>query len=198
MTLPAGATVSVGLPEPLRADAARLYLDAFAAKLGPILGRDARAEAFVASVLRPANAVVALDAEGALLGLAGFHDDTGGFVGGDFADMRRAYGLVGAAWRAPVFALFERSPDPGEMLMDGVVVAPDHRGAGVGGALLEIVASHARAAGASSLRLDVVDANPRARALYERKGFQLREETATPLMRPLFGFGAVATMTRPL
>ncbi|MEL7463888.1 MAG: GNAT family N-acetyltransferase [Pseudomonadota bacterium] len=197
MSLPAGAAIQVGLPERFRADAARLYLDAFAAKLGPILGRGERAEGFLASVMRPANAMAALNAEGDLLGLAGFHDETGGFIGGGFADMRAAYGLPGALWRAPLIDLFERAPEPGEMLMDGVVVALAHRGAGIGEALLDALSHHAARAGAQALRLEVVDANPRAEALYLRLGFECRARRATPLMRPFFGFGAVATMIRP-
>lgn len=198
MTLSAGAAIQVGLPEDLRASAARLYLDAFAAKLGPLLGRDERAEAFLCAVINPDNALVALDDHGALLGLAGFHDARGGFIGGTFADLRRSYGLIGAAWRGPALNLFEREPAPGEQLMDGVVVDPAWRGGGIGGGLLEAMAEHARRSGAHALRLDVVDTNARAKALYERRGFVVTREERMPLMRPFFGFGASATMIRTL
>ncbi|MEM8753757.1 MAG: GNAT family N-acetyltransferase [Pseudomonadota bacterium] len=186
--------ISVGLPERLRAEAARLYLEAFGAKLGPILGRDARAEAFIADVLRPDHAVVAEDEGGRLLGLAGFHDEAGGFVGGGFRDLAQAYGLFGALWRAPALELFERSPEPRQLLMDGLVVAPEARGRGVGGAILNRIEALAIETGRAEVRLDVVDTNPRARALYERRGFEAVAETGSRLLRPIFGFSRSTTM----
>ena len=194
MTAPAGATFQVGLPEHLRAAAARLYLDAFAQKLGPVIGRGDRAEAFLVSVMRPQNAVCAFDEAGALIGLAGFHDETGGFIGGEAADFRRSFGALGALWRTPLMILFERSPRPGEMLLDGVAVAAALRGRGVGAALLRAVACHARATGFAAVRLEVVEENHRALALYRRLGFAEERRRFTPWMRPLFGFGASRTM----
>ena len=71
------------LPERLRAEAAALYLQAFEAKLGPVLGRDERARAYLGDCLRPDRAVAALSRDGgALLGVAGLQDAAGGFVGG--------------------------------------------------------------------------------------------------------------------
>ena len=63
-----------------------------------------------------------------------------------------------------------------------------------GGALLQAILSLAREEGAKNVRLDVIDANPRARALYERTGFEaLKEERYGILTRP-FGFGGSTTM----
>jgi len=42
---------------------------------------------------------------------------------------------------------------------------------GVGSALLDAVAREAQARGLKEVRLDVIDSNPRAKALYTRKGF---------------------------
>lgn len=186
------------MPEPLRSAAARLYLEAFGAKLGPILGRGAQAERFLAGVLRPGNALVALSDERALIGLAGFHDDHGGFVGGGAAELSAAYGGFGALWRGAALSLFERGPGPGELLMDGIAVAPAARGLGLGSALIEALAAYAAARGLDAIRLDVVDTNPRARALYERLGFTAGEETGSSLLRPVFGFSRSLTMRRPV
>lgn len=185
-----------GLPEHLRRDAARIYLEAFGRKLSPVLGRDARAEAFLARVLRPEQAIVALDAQGGLLGLAGFHDERTGLIGGDFGDLAAVYGVIGAAWRMLALSLFERAPEPDEILLDGIAVRPDARSKGVGSTLLTAVMEMARENGVSQVRLDVVDANPRARALYERTGFvAVREQSYGFWMRP-FGFSASTTMVR--
>lgn len=190
----ASLRLTVGLAERHQSVAARLYLEAFDAKLGPILGRDDRAERFLAAVLRPANAVTAEDETGALIGIAGFHGAEGGFVGGGYDDLRRIYGPIGAAWRIAALALFERAPANRQLLLDGIVVSPAARGRGVGGALLTRLKELAAETGYAEMRLDVVDTNPRARALYERRGFQAIAESGSKLLRPIFGFSRSTTM----
>ena len=48
------------------------------------------------------------------------------------------------------------------------------------------------------VRLDVIDSNWRARALYERQGFLATRTESLGLLRLLFGFSASTTMVRPL
>lgn len=189
-------TLRVGLPEEMRRRAARLYLDAFDKKLGPILGRDRRAVAYLEDILRPSQALVAVDRYGVLLGLAGFHTDHGGLVGGSFGDLYRWYGLWGACWRSTLMAFFTRAPQSGQLLMDGVVVSPECRGKGVGSKLLEGVEQIAKAQELEQVRLDVVDTNPRARALYERKGFVPAGEEGVWPFHWLFGFRRSITMVK--
>jgi ribosomal protein S18 acetylase RimI-like enzyme len=89
--------------------------------------------------------------------------------------------LVGAAW----FRLFEAS-EPGYGFVDeetpevAIGVEPEHRGAGVGGALLEALAESAREAGYSALSLSVEEKNPALR-LYERVGFERCEQQGAAL-----------------
>jgi ribosomal protein S18 acetylase RimI-like enzyme len=82
--------------------------------------------------------------------------------------------------------------------MDGIAVAPDVRGRGVGTLLIEEVAAVAAEQDCREVRLDVIDTNPRARALYERRGFTAVRTESTPYLRRLLGFGAVTTMHRPV
>lgn len=51
-------------------------------------------------------------------------------------------------------------------------VSPAARGTGTAGGLIGAVVAHARAQAASTLTLWVTDANPRARAFYQRMGFR--------------------------
>ncbi len=55
-------------------------------------------------------------------------------------------------------------------------VAPEARGRGVGGRLLDAIADWARAFGARDVRLAVVEDNEPAAALYQRKGFKFTGE----------------------
>lgn len=82
--------------------------------------------------------------------------------------------------------------------MDGIAVDPAMRGRGVGSLLIEEVAAVAVEQGCREVRLDVIDTNPRARALYERRGFTAVRTEHTPYLRGLLGFGAVTTMHRPV
>jgi GNAT superfamily N-acetyltransferase len=60
---------------------------------------------------------------------------------------------------------------PGAWQLVGMWVDPDVRGLGVAGELVEAVAGHARATGATRLFLWVTEVNDRARAFYKKLGF---------------------------
>lgn len=194
----AGVTLTRGLPENLMAPAARLYLEAFSAKLRPLLGRGERAERFLVSVMAPDRAVAALDGAGGLVGLAGFNDADGGFIGGGWRELARVYGLPGGWLRNLAFAAFEQTPEAGQFLMDGVVVAPAARGRGVGAGLVGMIEDEARARGYAAVRLDVVDANIRARALYERLGYRPAGAISLGPVGRLVGLRRATTMIKPL
>ena len=187
-----------GLPDHLRGDAARLYWQAFGGKLGRVLGPESRAYALLARVMRADHAIVALSDDGALIGLVGFKSPSGAFAGGGFGDLRSVYGTFGAVWRAGLLWLLERDLDNGRFLMDGICVADTARGQGVGTALLDAICAEGRSRGYPSVRLDVIDVNPRARALYERQGFVATHTSQIGLLRWVFGFSAATTMVRAL
>ena len=69
---------------------------------------------------------------------------------------------------------------------------------GVGTRLLAALYDEAAERGYRSVRLDVVDANWRARALYERQGFVATRTESLGMLRFLFGFASSTTMVRPL
>lgn len=191
-------TIQHGLPEPLRPEAALLYWQAFGGKLGRVLGPDARALRYLTRVLRAENCLTAYDAEGRLVGLAGFKTEQGTFAGGSEADLVAIYGPIGGRWRAQILRLLNNDSDTDRFLLDGLCVSPALRGQGVGTALLDAIAAEARRRGFAAIRLDVVDSNTRARALYERRGFTLARTAGIGPLRFIFGFAAAHTMIRPL
>ena len=186
--------ITVGIPQKDREEAAALYWDAFGEKLGFTLGPKYQALMFVRDVLRPDHGICAHDDDGKLLGIAGFKTVHGSLVGGDFKDMRKTYGWISAAIRMSLLSLLEKDFENERFLMDGLFVAPEMRGKGVGTALLDAVIDEARRRGYVQVRLDVVDTNPRAKALYRHVGFrELRTVKIGPL-KYIFGFSASTTM----
>lgn len=183
-----------GFSEAQRSDAAALYMDAFGAKLGSVLGRGDRAQAFVAEILQPEFAISAVDADLKLLGVAGFKTRKGAFVGGELKDLQRHYGWFGGLWRGLTLSVLDREVEEGSLLMDGICVTEAARGRGVGSALLDAIAQEASRRGLRDVRLDVIDKNPRAKALYARKGFEEGETSHLGPLKYLFGFKSATTM----
>lgn len=185
-----------GIPDGAKTQAARLYWNAFGEKLGSVMGPDEKALGFINRVLDPSHAISAVDRHGKLLGVVGFKTSKGALVGGDYSDLTAIYGQLGAVWRAGLLSLLERDLDNDRFLMDGIFVAPEARGKGVGSALLNAVMEEGRKRGYPSVRLDVIDKNPRAKALYERHGFETVKTSKLGPLKHIFKFQSAATMVK--
>lgn len=159
------------------------------------MGPDDRALAYFERVIRCDHAIAAVAPGGALLGVAGFRTHRGAFAGGSYADLCAIYGLAGGTWRALALALLTRERET-RFLLDGICVDPDVRGCGIGTALIEAICDEARARGFAEVRLDVVDSNFRARALYDRLGFTVLYRQRSGPLGLLFGFSGSTAMVR--
>jgi ribosomal protein S18 acetylase RimI-like enzyme len=190
--------ISLGLPSDLRAEAAAVYWQAFGGKLGRVLGPDARAITFLQRALRSDYCMIARSDSGRLLGIAGFQTVNGAFAGGTAADLRAVYGRLGSIWRMGILRLLSHDGEDHRFLIDGICVISDAQGLGVGTALIAALAAEARSRGYPSIRLDVVDTNQRARALYERLGFIPLDTIHIGVLQHVFGFAAATTMVKPL
>ena len=175
-----------------------LFWQAFRQKLAPVLKPEDKALQFLRRVVDPAHAISAVSSDGDLLGIAGFKTPAGAFIGGKLSDICAIYGAWGGLWRGVLIDILERDLSEGGLLMDGIFVDPDARRKGVGTALLDAIAREARARDLAQVRLDVIDTNPRARALYERCGFVAGEVQELGLLRHLFGFRTATTMMLPV
>ncbi len=186
--------ITTGIPDEDRVKAAALYWEAFGSKLGFVLGPKYQALQLVQMVLRKDHGICAHDDSGTLLGIAGFKTNQGALVGVDLQDLRRVYGWIGSAWRGSLLSLLPKDIENKRFLVDGIFVAEEAQGNGVGTALLKAVAAEARSRGYSQVRLDVIDTNTRAKALYLERGFvELETHKIGPLHR-IFGFRATTTM----
>lgn len=187
-----------GLADRHREAAVALYWLAFGTKLGRLLGPEPRALAYLARVLRPDHLLAAVSPEGELLGIAGFRLAAGAFPLGRFGELAAVYGRFGALWRLAAFRLMPQEVDPAGFRIDGLAVVEATRGQGIGAALLAALCEEARRRGFREVRLDVADANARARALYEREGFVACGTDRMGLLGPLFGFASSTRMVRAL
>ena len=187
-----------GIPRGHEDRASALYWEAFGDKLGRVLGPQDKGLAFVRQVVNPSHAISAVDRHGQLLGVAGFKTAKGALVGGTWADMKVVYGIFGATWRTAMIALIEKDTENERFLIDGLFVAPEARGRGIGTALLDAIVAEGHRRGYDSVRLDVVDSNTRARALYERHGFRPLKTTRMGVLKHLFKFASATTMVRPV
>lgn len=187
-----------GLTADQRAEAAALYWRAFGAKLGRVMGPEVKAMAFIERVIDPAHMIAAVDARGHVLGVIGFRTVEGSFVGGDRADLRAVYGRFGAFWRGLALQALAQDLAQGTLCVDGFAVTEPMRGRGLGAALIEALCAEAQARGYRVLRLDVVDENLRAKALYHRLGFAVTGRVDRWLTAAIFGYRTAVAMERPL
>lgn len=187
---PGDIVIQRGLPAEFVTDAVRLYWQAFGEKLGPVLRPEEAALDLLRRCARTDHAIAAIANPGGLVGVAGFKAAGRAFIDASFGDLRRVYCLAGALWRAPLLQLLERPSEDGVLLMDGICVAAGARGKGVGSRLLEAILSEAAKRSMHSVRLDVIDTNIRAKALYERLGFRPVSRHDLGPLRWLFGFEA--------
>lgn len=178
-------------------DAVGIYVQALFQKLRPFFGTSEQAIAFLAPHLRPDRAVVAVE-DGRLLGIAGYRLDGKGPFEPGWPDFRNRFGRLGGAIRVAGLSLLEKPEAPETLAMDGIAVAAAARGRGAGTALLAEICRIARTNGRRAVRLDVIDTNPRARALYERNGFVAGKVTHLGPLSRLFGFSSATAMVKRL
>lgn len=183
-----------GLPERYRSSAATLYDEAFGQKFSVAIRSDRKRLSLLESCFVPEFAIVALSGN-KLVGIAGFHTPKGSLTAGiTYSNLVSRLGFFEGTWAALIFSLYERKPIPGELLMDGIVVHRGFREKGIGSKLLDEVARYASEHRYDRVRLDVIDTNPRAKTLYEQKGFQAVKTEEYPYLRWLLGFGSSTTM----
>jgi ribosomal protein S18 acetylase RimI-like enzyme len=187
--------VQRGFPERDREAVVEMYWEAFQGKFRPALGSDAAGIAFLRRTLNPAFAIVAYD-DDRPIGVAGLRTRDGSLVQGHLLDLIATTGWLRGLTTGPLLALLIRRLERGTLLMEGLCVHEDARGQGVGSKLLEAVVEEARHRGSTTVRLDVIDTNPRARALYERLGWRPTRTRSTWPLHGVFGFGSVTTMMR--
>lgn len=112
-------------------------------------------------------ALVAHDASGRLIGLAGLRGVAGGLISGNIAPAR--LGL----WARMRFWLWRAGPLTSDLVLDGLVVHPKARRQGLARHLIRAALREAARRGHPGLVVEVMASNHAARALYAGEGFSL-------------------------
>jgi len=185
------------LPSERVDDAAALYLAALADTLLPVYGVGSRALRALVCGFNRHMCITAVEND-RLVGILGIQTAAAGFMDVKVNTLRPFYGAFGSIWRMALLTLLHYSPMADEAYIDGVAVMPAYRGRGVGTRLIAALEVWATGQGMSIIRLEVVDANPRAEKLYRRIGFEaVREQTVWPV-GTRFGLRSSTVMVKTL
>ena len=185
------------LPEEHFAEGAALYYGGLQAKLAPVFGPPKTALGVIPQALHRSRCLTAFEGD-RLVGILGLHDAGGSFLEPDYRTMVRHYGVAMGMARLALLMLLDHTLPPGDLYLDGIAVAEPHRGRGIGTALMAAFEERARDNGFQTVSLEVIDANPRARDLYERLGYrEVAVHTMGPFSR-LFGFHTTVRMAKRL
>lgn len=164
-------TIINNLPQRYSAEALKLYLTALGEKLIPIFG-DARSARKILSARLSNQHCLAAICDGQLVGLLGIQTSRRGFLNPTLKAMIDGYGMLGGCFRMGGLLLLHHTSGRKEWYLDGIAVKQTYRGCGIGTRLLERFEYNARCQGIQKLSLEVIDTNPRAKALYTRLGFR--------------------------
>lgn len=192
-----------GLPRELRDQAVEIFEEAFGRKLRSAVRDPAKRMEFMRRAFLADHTIIARRGD-VLLGMAGLSSKDGDYGGGlmgrswDPRPYRDLLGWSGAIWAVWGTRLSDRRPKADEIYIDGIAVSPTARGLGIGTRLLDEAQAIARAGGKRFVRLDVIDTNPRAQALYARLGYKVTSVHSFRCMERWLGFGGMISMELPL
>ena len=198
-----GVTIERGLPQEMRDEAARIFEEAFGSKMRMAVRDADRRLEFLRRSFVAEHAIIARRGE-QLLGMAGLSAKGGPYEGGlmgqswDPRPFRDLLGWTGAMWAIWGMRLSDHRPKADEIYVDGIAVSSQARSLGIGTRLLDEAAIIAREEDKRFVRLDVIDKNPRAQALYARLGYKVTKVQSFSYKERWVGFGGMTSMELPV
>jgi len=180
---------------------AQLYTQAFERKFVNIIGSAQEASLFFKEGINNDRAIVAYSTDNELLGMAGFQHNQRPLVGLEFEHFQKHFGFFKGLYRSVLMEMLfsRRAENEKQLLMDGIVVKEEYRGKGIGKKLFKGLEAYAVANQFTSIRLDVIDENPKAKKLYEKIGFEITKDEKVPFpIAKFIGVSGVSTMMKSL
>lgn len=111
-----------------------------------------------------------------ILGIAGLHYDKRNFTDTKYVTLRKHYNPVKSFIMYWMLRIMTPKLQKDTVRVDSLAVDKSCRGEGIGTKLIEGVIEFARQNGYGQVLLEVVDTNPKAKALYERMGFKVKKK----------------------
>ena len=188
--------IKIGLPENYYSEAAIVYTEAFYEKTQKLFGSQEKMKSLLLKSLNPELAIAAF-VNNRLVGLAGMAFNDRHFITPSLSVFIEEFGFFSGLLKYLGYQLLALRPyDRGQLLLDGIAVAPTMRGRGVGTLLIEAIGNYAKQNSLNSVCLEVVDTNPKARKLYERLGFKETKINRYPFLKNIMGIEAISTMVK--
>lgn len=190
-------TIKKGFDESNRQKAAKLFSEAFERKFSKVVGNREVVEGLLEQCMDSQFCFGAYNENKQLVGLMGFHMDDQALIKINIRKLIQTFGVIRGIYKASLLKmLFNHKADNAEqLLLSGVAIETTYRGKGIGSQLFEALFTFVKAEGYESIKLHVIDENPRAKALYERLGFvQKKHEKLPRWAADLFGVSGFSAM----
>ncbi|GAA1980290.1 GNAT family N-acetyltransferase [Isoptericola halotolerans] len=178
-----------------RASVGALYWGAFGEKLAAAF-RDVETGARVVTAGLRADRMLVARFAGKVVGVCGYYQDGRGTADLSWRHLRGHLSRTASVRAVGVLSLLSRHGRPGVLVLDGICVNEAHRGHGIGSMLLDAAVELARERGDRAVQLSVIDTNPRAAALYRRRGFTTVDRGSLGPLQHLYGFEHYTTMRK--
>ncbi len=187
-----------GLSEELRLPAAKLIYDTFERKFRYLLSPRDKGISLIANSINPDYGLVVLQND-ELVGIGGAKDIKGELIQVGLNTWLRTYHIRVFQIMVVSGLFWFRRVQPNVLWVDNLSVVASAQGQGIGTKMIQEFIRYGRERGYRTLKLEVINANMRAKALYEHIGFEITEYTAVPLpWSHLLGFTGFYRMTYSL
>jgi len=151
-------------------DAVCIFYEAFEQKIRAFIKSKEKALSIYEKSLIPDKIFPAV-LDNKIVGFAGLQHNGRSFIEVKYATLRLYYNPFKSAFIYQIFKLMTPKIKKDTVRIDSIAVLKPYRSMGIGTMLINEVFDFARKNGLKKVRLEVVDTNPKAKALYERMGF---------------------------
>jgi hypothetical protein len=194
-------TIQKGIKPEHRSDAARLYAEAFKNKFEKLLGTPDEVTEILKDSINASYAFTAVSTTNELVGLVGFYHKNSSLMDIKLKKLINKFGFFSGLYKKfVIFILFFKKRDNSkQLLMDGITTKKGHERKGIARGLMDKLDEFALANNMTSIKLDVVYGNDRAKEIYEKRDFKETGNVKNPgFIKLLIGVEGLTTMVKTL
>lgn len=194
-------TIKSGFNQENQHRAAKLYSEAFKMKFAKVLGNSEKVQTLFQEGLNPKLSFGAFNQNDELVGILGYYEGEKSLIDPKISDFIKAFGVFKGIIKAFLahILFYVNTSNKDQLFIEGIAVEKDYQGQGVGTLLIEKLVEFAKTKKYKSIKLDVIDENSRAKALYNRIGFVEREHKKLSFLTAyILSIKGFTTMEKPL